>query len=311
MMKNKFLYLLLSLSISLSSTIVAFADVDGYVIKDEANVSHEYNIEDLTESLMSDGIFYNQFYNQLKKYGVYAYHDNSDKYVSQESVVEALLQEDNFNLNKFISSEKSKSIKIDNVKKVKNNSSTEANSSTDTNTNTNTNNIDIKKAKANIKDAKDLEKYLNENFGKLNTPIHDWKFKIQVLKNKYQYKDINTTIPYDYCLMIDWEGNFNPIELLPSSKTYSDKDKIDTINLLVNHQEQLYNFLNAIYPNDKIISTFYAKNENKRFTGKVGAIIRFLTWTNYTNPSTMYYIGTEHSDFQWFFGNDTIEFDIE
>jgi hypothetical protein len=99
-MKNKIkiLYTLAIMgAINFGSTINASAKVDAYLVKDsETGIVYEYDYQMLIDGLMnyyqtSKDPFYEDFQSKSSKFGIYAYHDSTGKYIDSSVVKEALI----------------------------------------------------------------------------------------------------------------------------------------------------------------------------------------------------------------------------
>ncbi|MCY6485299.1 hypothetical protein OW763_13245 [Clostridium aestuarii] len=116
-MKSKFLSGLLCTAFLLSFKVgVANAKVDGYLVKDTAtNTLYEYN----EQKLQKNKVLHNDFNSKVSKFGIYAVHDTSGKYIDYKCLQEEKLKDEtSFNYNEFIKSNKGIEIKNLNIKKI-------------------------------------------------------------------------------------------------------------------------------------------------------------------------------------------------
>lgn len=168
---------------------------------------------------------------------------------------------------------------------------------------------------SNIKTQYDLDKYLEENYSTLETPIGTLKFTFKVDENN---SDI---FEYDYCIQTDYGeiendkyniGVFQPYELEHSIKI-NNEDKEETIELLENLQKNIAKDLMKVFPNKKIKGGFYTGGYRYQYIRTGYYSIDFLSWTNYEvidihDFKTSTYDNTELTEFHWADDNDDYNF---
>lgn len=97
--------------VSLGMGMKAYAKTDAYLVKDSSkNVVYEFDKDELVESFLNskngeDATLYDEYMRIFSKNGMYAFHDDTKKYVDYKDVEDAFLNaKDNgksFNLDEF------------------------------------------------------------------------------------------------------------------------------------------------------------------------------------------------------------------
>ncbi|KEI03204.1 hypothetical protein [Clostridium botulinum] len=97
--------------VSLGIGVKAYAKTDAYLVKDNGkNIVYEFNKDELVGSFLNsksgeDCTLYNEYMKIFSRNGLYAFHDNTKKYVDYKEVEEAFLDCKNsgkgFNLDDF------------------------------------------------------------------------------------------------------------------------------------------------------------------------------------------------------------------
>ncbi|KGM93793.1 hypothetical protein FDC62_04410 [Clostridium botulinum] len=97
--------------VSLGIGVKAYAKTDAYLVKDNGkNIIYEFNKDELVGSFLNsksgeDCTLYNEYMKIFSRNGLYAFHDNTKKYVDYKEVEEAFLDCKNsgkgFNLDDF------------------------------------------------------------------------------------------------------------------------------------------------------------------------------------------------------------------
>lgn len=168
---------------------------------------------------------------------------------------------------------------------------------------------------SNIKTQYDLDKYLEENYSTLKTPIGTLKFTYKIDENDDDY------MPYDFWIQTDYGtiendkyniGVFQPYELEHSIKIL-DSDKKETIELLKDFQKDIAKDAIKAFPNKKIKGGFYTGGYKYQYIRAGYYSIDFLSWTNYEEIDmhdfkTSDYENTEVTSFHWDDDNDDYDF---
>lgn len=97
-MKIKSLLAAVALSVVVLGTGTAYAKTDAYVVKDTStSVIYEFDKQALTDSFMNYKIngtdpLYNEYNKVFSKFGLYAFHDSTGKYIDYNEVKDAFLE---------------------------------------------------------------------------------------------------------------------------------------------------------------------------------------------------------------------------
>lgn len=146
---------------------------------------------------------------------------------------------------------------------------------------------------------RNIEEYLNNNFGSCETPMGTFTYEITVEKNNYD------TYDFDYDIKVAHKYTESPWYDIKYSHVISDEEKEETLRLLRDFQKSIYSIASSTLPNAKIHGGFY-DGFYRYPTIKVGyETTKALSWQNYENDRSEYgwnLSGYEHShitSFHW------------
>lgn len=146
--------------------------------------------------------------------------------------------------------------------------------------------------------SKELESYLNNNFGTLTTNLKtfDLKGTIYVTENHDQYKC------YDMVVMIGWDSLKFEVRDILNSIDYTDAQKEEFKDSLKNYQKSIADISIATFPEKKIRGGFLSwgwQYPNLKIGYYEGAV---FGWKNYkyTQRLLNYYNDTYVDSFHWF-----------
>lgn len=147
----------------------------------------------------------------------------------------------------------------------------------------------------------DLQKYLNNNYYQLDTPMGKWNFKNTI------YENDDSTFQYDYWIKTNWSG-VNIYDIKHSIK-YTEEEKGKTIQLLKDYQEKIANIAMSAFTDKKIRGGFYHGYYEYPYLEVGYKSIGFFSWNNYSRTSIIgdYYDSTI-TEFHWDNTYDDYEF---
>ncbi len=157
---------------------------------------------------------------------------------------------------------------------------------------------------SNIKTKYDLDKYLEENYSTLKTPIGTLKFTYYINENEHNISSYDYWIETKYGDISDSPYSlayFSPT-LMESSIKISDADKEETKELLKDFQREIAEVCIQVFPSKKIKGEYY--DSWYRYPNlKVDLITcKYCSWSNYNSiDEDEYpdYENTEVTSFHW------------
>lgn len=151
--------------------------------------------------------------------------------------------------------------------------------------------------------AEELKTYLEDNVGtSVSTPTGDYTFEITVEKNSE--KDI----PYDFWIQVDWSSNLSWYDLA-NSMDISAAEREETLSLLSDYQERVYQTAQEKAPSAKMKGGYYSWYYKWPSIQEGFRTITAFSWMNYAPDNLVYdYDRSVLIGFKWATDNDTYKF---
>lgn len=148
--------------------------------------------------------------------------------------------------------------------------------------------------------ASELQSYLDTIREEINTPMGDYQYNIKVEQNNYNI------YPWDMEIRVQLVRS--PWYEIKYGRTYSDADKKETVKILREFQEEIYEIAASYFPDSKLTGCYFF-SWYKYPNLKVGYnSSRVLSWRNYSATIPYNYQNSELSSFHWYTDFDDYTF---
>ena len=119
----------------------------------------------------------------------------------------------------------------------------------------------------------ELERYLNNTYDSVQTPMGVQKLSFEIVENEYTY------LPYDCWIKTEWEG-VSPVDIA-YSLSYSEEQKRETIILLANVQKCVARDAQKYLPGLKLEGGYHWSYYKYPSIHEGYESVRYLSWENY------------------------------